>query len=160
RKFDWKSSDYDWQLDYCKELHETISEKILSSITDETFTLLFGNRRFLLEFNLIISQIIKQLKKDEYPGLLHKDGVIHRCSYWPKWVGSGVFFRDRGRCAICQKDLTGLLVSGVEKALDHIVPLKLGGTNEIINLQLLCPVCNGKKGGTKILTSDNYPLYF
>lgn len=28
---------------------------------------------------------------------------------------------------------------------DHIIPLDLGGTNDIRNIQLLCPPCNGEK---------------
>jgi 5-methylcytosine-specific restriction endonuclease McrA len=44
-----------------------------------------------------------------------------------------------GRCLACgsREDLT----------VDHIVPLALGGSNTIENVQPLCSVCNGSKGG-------------
>jgi 5-methylcytosine-specific restriction endonuclease McrA len=48
--------------------------------------------------------------------------------------------RQKYRCAICK----GGLEAGYHR--DHIVPLFLGGSNWIRNLQLLCPKCNLKKG--------------
>jgi len=47
---------------------------------------------------------------------------------------------QRGRCAICRTQL------GDKFHRDHIVPLKLGGTNFPSNIQLLCPPCNIGKG--------------
>jgi len=50
--------------------------------------------------------------------------------------------KQRYRCAnaVCRKNI---LDSYHE---DHIVPLVLGGTNFISNIQLLCPACNLSKG--------------
>jgi 5-methylcytosine-specific restriction endonuclease McrA len=45
------------------------------------------------------------------------------------------------RCQICGKELTRETAT-----VDHIVPCKYGGTNEIDNLQPLCMKCNVKKG--------------
>ena len=47
---------------------------------------------------------------------------------------------QRGKCAICTKAL------GDKFHRDHIVPLKLGGTNWPRNIQLLCAPCNISKG--------------
>lgn len=49
--------------------------------------------------------------------------------------------RQRGRCAepSCRTRL------GASFHRDHIVPLKLGGRNEIGNIQLLCRPCNMRK---------------
>ena len=47
---------------------------------------------------------------------------------------------QRGKCAMCKCSLR----FGFH--LDHIMPLKLGGTNRPSNAQLLCPTCNCSKG--------------
>lgn len=45
------------------------------------------------------------------------------------------------KCQICNKTN-----SEVKLTIDHIIPIKLGGTNEITNLQPLCLNCNSRKG--------------
>jgi len=49
-----------------------------------------------------------------------------------------VFSLRENACAIC----------GATERLevDHIIPLSLGGSNDIDNLQILCKVCNIQKG--------------
>lgn len=51
--------------------------------------------------------------------------------------------QQRGRCAYCRVQLVLTACH-----LDHIVPLKLGGSNRRSNLQLLCAPCNLSKGAT------------
>lgn len=46
---------------------------------------------------------------------------------------------QRGACASCRVELNAFHV-------DHIVALARGGTNDRLNLQLLCPTCNLRKG--------------
>lgn len=46
---------------------------------------------------------------------------------------------QRGRCAICRVPLHD------EVCRDHIVPIRLGGTNEARNIQLTCKPCNSSK---------------
>lgn len=53
---------------------------------------------------------------------------------------TSLFRKQRGFCAICTSDLL------TKFHRDHIVPLKLGGTNFIQNIQLLCQPCNSAKG--------------
>jgi 5-methylcytosine-specific restriction endonuclease McrA len=45
---------------------------------------------------------------------------------------------QQDRCAACEKKLT-------KYHIDHIMPLKLNGSNWPSNLQLLCPSCNLRK---------------
>jgi len=46
---------------------------------------------------------------------------------------------QNNKCAICRKSISK------KKTIDHIFPIKLGGTNWPSNIQLLCPCCNRKK---------------
>lgn len=46
---------------------------------------------------------------------------------------------QKGKCAACRRPLAAFHV-------DHIVALARGGTNDRVNLQLLCPTCNLQKG--------------
>lgn len=55
--------------------------------------------------------------------------------------------RQKFRCVVCR----GLINKKRHK--DHIVPLSAGGTNDILNIQLLCPSCNLSK-------HDRDPLSF
>lgn len=47
--------------------------------------------------------------------------------------------KQKGRCASCKRDIR----RGFE--CDHILPVALGGSNRISNIQLLCRPCNRKK---------------
>jgi 5-methylcytosine-specific restriction endonuclease McrA len=51
-----------------------------------------------------------------------------------------VFQRDGGQCRVCG--------STVELQFDHVIPVKLGGSSEPENLQVLCGPCNRRKGAT------------
>jgi len=65
---------------------------------------------------------------------LRKDGGTYR---WRK-IREIVIRRDQGTCQACGQE---------GKHVDHIVPRKLNGTDDLSNLQLLCVQCNLSKGG-------------
>jgi 5-methylcytosine-specific restriction endonuclease McrA len=52
-----------------------------------------------------------------------------------------IFKRDLYTCRICRR-------SGVELALDHIIPVSRGGSDAMDNLQVLCVICNQGKAGS------------
>ena len=56
----------------------------------------------------------------------------------PQDVKAAVWQRDGGRCRRC----------GAQQYLefDHIIPVSKGGANTVNNVQLLCRMCNAKKG--------------
>lgn len=56
-----------------------------------------------------------------------------------------LFNRQGGKCASCKREISKY--PGKKKYhVDHVTPLKLGGSNYPSNLQLLCPRCNCSKG--------------
>lgn len=58
----------------------------------------------------------------------------------PNSVRKYVFERDNYHCQSCNK--THL---ETKLTIDHIIPLALGGENDISNLQTLCYCCNQQK---------------
>ena len=53
-------------------------------------------------------------------------------------IRNAVFTRDNFACVICHQD--------ENLSIDHIMPVRCGGTNDLENLQTLCLPCNLKKG--------------
>ena len=51
--------------------------------------------------------------------------------------------RQKWRCNMCKKILP------VHAELDHVVPLFMAGSNELSNLQLLCPNCHAEKSSNE-----------
>ena len=60
-----------------------------------------------------------------------------------------IWTRDEGRCVDCG--------SQTNLQFDHVIPLAMGGSNEVANLQLLCAVCNRRKGAN--LTVNPLPSH-
>lgn len=119
---------------------------VINSIKDEVVYLLFQNREFLMHFNIFMSDAL--------------EGKSDRV-YAPAWVKSAVKYRDKCKCVMCQKDLSGIMdvEEYREKQFDHIVPLEEGGLNDVSNLQLMCSQCNQEKG-IKTYTNNIYHFYY
>lgn len=47
---------------------------------------------------------------------------------------------QKGKCICCKSSIAN------NYHVDHIIPLALGGRNDKLNLQILCPTCNIRKG--------------
>jgi HNH endonuclease len=58
----------------------------------------------------------------------------------PRETRLAVFNRDGGRCAECG--------SNFDIQYDHIIPVAMGGSSTVENLQILCADCNRRKGPT------------
>jgi hypothetical protein len=140
-----------------------VYDELLLQSVREVFFLLFANRHVLLLFNEMIAKLIQDTCVDEVPeeylGNFARSGVLKRV-YMPEWVRRAVFFRDRGMCVSCNSDLSGMLKICSEDNFDHIVPLALGGLNDVTNIQLLCATCNSKKGDRFIITSSLYEDWY
>ncbi len=148
-------------IDYYLELLMTGQlEKLIDRISNEVFYIMFINRELLMRFNDMMASAISGLKltdiyEDENRQYFLKDGVLKRVPI-PEWVKRAIYYRDRGRCVLCNKDLSGMLSSQNKINYDHIIPLALGGLNDITNLQLLCDKCNQKKPHHSVETSSLY----
>ncbi len=140
----------------------TISS-LFERISGEVFFILFLNRGFLKEFNSMVSYRISEALVSEQPNeiarLFNKNGVLERARP-PVWARKAVYYRDRGRCVICHKDLSGILSLESAEHFDHIIPLSSGGANDVTNLQLLCSECNLSKGGRSTETSITYESWY
>jgi len=136
--------------------HETSFEALWDKITDEVFHLLFANRGFLFTFNKSLAAYLEHNTDRIPPKYRNKGGRVKRSKYIPSWTKKAVFFRDRGRCVHCLRDLSGLLSTDRDIHYDHMVPLNLWGVNDPCNLQLLCQECNLTKSDNKASTGIRY----
>lgn len=86
-------------------------DRLLNQTVKEVFHIVFQNRRLLLSFNDYVSNIIARTKLNKIRELttdrFEANGTLQRHRP-PQWAQRAVFFRDRGRCVLCVKDLSGL----------------------------------------------------
>ena len=60
---------------------------------------------------------------------------------WPKGLKQSLMKRQDNTCAYC-----GYRRIARSMDVDHIVPIARGGSNDMINLQVICSPCNQRKG--------------
>lgn len=161
----FEDSDADDIYDFMNEVWISAAyENLMKQAVDEVFHVLFQNRELMMLFNGYISGILSGAHWDRVEELdrsvLAPNGTMARVRP-PRWAQRAVFFRDRGRCVLCEKDLTGLVSLENVENYDHIVPLSGWGLNDITNLQLLCAPCNQheKRDGAAI-TSGRYQSWY
>ena len=158
KKGDFEDFDVIFYKWFCDQESQFV--KLWEVISEEVFHLLFANRRFLLNFNQSIANCLSD-GKIKIPNDCQGDNKhIKRDRYIPTWVKKAVFYRDHGRCVICQKDLTGLICTDISLHYDHIVPLNQWGINDPSNMQLLCNKCNLRKSGNAAFTGIKYPTWW
>lgn len=162
KSFDKKYEASNYELDYeYKELVREIYDEMLAhfdeiddEIIEATFYLLFDNKEFLFKLNKYIAMYTTRINLPDMS--FDENNHIKRAIYLPEWLKRAVYYRDKGRCQHCGKDLSGLLkiAEDGELQFDHVIPLENGGTNDSTNFQLLCRKCNLEKSGQ--LRSPNY----
>jgi len=139
-------------------------EDLMRQTVDEVFHVLFQNRELMMMFNDYVSGILSRGNWDRAEdldrSLLAPNGTLARVRP-PMWAQRAVFFRDRGKCVLCDSDVSGLVSLDNIENYDHIVPLSRWGLNDITNLQLLCVPCNQheKRDGAAI-TSGRYQSWY
>ncbi|WP_083421932.1 HNH endonuclease [Arsenicibacter rosenii] len=76
----------------------------------------------------------------------------------PEKVRQQVVLRAGSRCEYCRIHSDDLFLSF---EIDHIIPVKHGGSNDLDNLALACPHCNQHKGSdfATILENDIVRLF-
>lgn len=138
-------------------------EDFLDALSEETLFVLFSNRSLLCNLHSYIAGLIQSLRPDEveaeFSGRFAAEGRLKRKRI-PAWAKNAVFFRDRGLCAHCAANLSGVLTAQTDDNFDHIVPLKQGGINDVTNLQLLCGKCNKGKGPRPASPSPKYEAWY
>ena len=146
--FDYNLVIIDW---FDKNINKF--EELFDRMANETFYILFANRQFLLDFNNLT---VETVRDTDFPdNLITKKGTIKRTTI-PKWVKTAVYHREKGRCVFCNTDLTSLVNTLTISNYDHIVPLNLYGTNDPCNIQLTCEKCNKIKSNKDGTTSSKY----
>jgi len=154
----------DTLFEYHQELVLTgEQDALITTMTNELFTVLFANRQLMELFNRYVSMVISRYKISEVDETLRSemksDGVVRRADI-PEWVKKAVYYRERGKCAQCTKDLMGIVSIFDARHYDHIIPLAEGGINDITNIQLLCEACNLSKGRKIVSTSCRYEPWY
>ncbi|QFU94090.1 HNH endonuclease [Amycolatopsis sp. YIM 10] len=135
-------------------------------LTEEVFFVFFANRSFLYKFNSHLASWVlhsdgqQVLPDEDLFKKTNKSGSTLKRARIPEWAKRAVFFRDRGRCCKCERDLGGAYSPINRVEFDHIVPLAIGGLNDVTNLQMLCKTCNNDKRARRIEPGRVYERWF
>lgn len=138
---------------------EDIIAELCEMVSKQVFHVLFSNRGTMSAFGNMVSGYVLQTAPMFEPEAFNKAGCLLRASI-PAWAKSAVFHRDKGRCVLCQTDLTKLFSQQPQIHYDHIIPLAHGGINCVTNLQLTCSKCNLGKGARSTATSREYQVWY
>lgn len=138
-------------------------DSLVEQIVEEVFFIMFLNRQTLMRFHDLVAGAISDIDVEEVEFENRKwfarDGVLRRQPI-PQWAKKAVFYRDRGRCVLCNCDLSNLVSLQNEENFDHLVPLARGGVNDVTNLQLSCADCNRRKSAGEPVTSTLYEKWY
>lgn len=137
-------------------------DELIGHLVADVFFILFPNRSLMMLLNQLLADQLRNTYTsvgDEEHEFFASPGILKRQRV-PDWAKRAIRYRDRGMCALCNRDLSGLVRTRDKPALDHIVPLSKGGLNDVTNMQLLCRDCNLRKASGQSLTSDYYEVWY
>lgn len=138
---------------------EDLIAQLCETVAKQVFYVLFSNRGTMSAFGHMVDYYVLHAAPAFAPDAFNNSGHLLRASI-PTWAKSAVFHRDKGRCVLCQTDLTKLFSQQAETHYDHIIPLARGGMNCVTNLQLTCSNCNLDKGARSAATSREYEAWY
>ena len=138
---------------------EDLISELCEKVSKQVFHVLFSNRGTISAFGKMVADYVLHAAPSFVPDAFSASGHLCRASI-PTWAKSAVFHRDKGRCVLCQTDLTRLFSQREETHYDHIIPLARGGMNCVTNLQLTCAKCNLGKGARSSATSREYEAWY
>lgn len=113
-----------WMVKYSREWYEKNRER-LKEIRAAWHRENYLSKR---KEKMVHNERIRRARKRAAKGSYSLDQVL------------AMYSDQSGKCAACSISL----IDGYH--CDHIIPLARGGSNEISNIQLLCPTCNKRKG--------------
>lgn len=147
-------------------------EDLLDRLAGEVFQIFFLNRRALAGLHEYLAgsvsdvdiDSLREVEESDFAArplakLFAADGRLKRVAT-PMWAKRAVYFREHGKCAACRRDVSGLLDAIPSEQYDHVVPLAVGGLNDVSNLQLLCADCNNKKSKKAAQPSSVYRRWY
>jgi 5-methylcytosine-specific restriction endonuclease McrA len=93
-----------------------------------------------------------EANKDKVKAYKHRRRVLARDVAADHFVALDIFERDGWICQICglHLDPEVKFPSNDSPSIDHIIPIALGGTHTLANVQAACMGCNRRKGGRRI----------
>jgi len=94
-------------VDRRSEVSDLADQAFGKAVVPSVFFILFSDRSFLQAFQRKLATKIGELTKKDHPDILRAKGVLRRVPI-PKWLKAGIFYRDRGQCQNCFKNLSGL----------------------------------------------------
>ena len=127
----------------------------LDALVERIFSILFQDVYFLSIFNKMTTPYLRAYLEYE-SGEDWSECKLRRVRV-PQFVKDAVYFRDRGECRKCKKDISRSISPLDKECFDHIVPLAAGGANDVSNIQLLCQPCNLSKAARDEPVSNLYP---
>lgn len=153
---DWENEDQLYDLKLWADYGDALDE-----LADEVFHILFPDVVFCQSFNALIARYVPQYAEafgvnDER---FTRSGRLKRVAI-PQFVRKAIYHRDKGECRTCKKRLDRTLSVTLQEHYDHIVPLAVGGLNDLTNIQLLCERCNLEKSAREEDVSRIYPRAF